>query len=142
LLVLTLLADYRYTVTVMAQQAAEPSVSATCIHEACAARPVHFTVVKSVFARSEDHLFQLLQMTSLAGLAAQTYTNWTLIQLGDGLLPVGIARVFQALDASMLPRHKVLFQNMAAELREEHVYKGTLKYSAAAQSGVLQVSTL
>jgi hypothetical protein len=111
-----------------AQEPTEPAFSASCIHDATTT-PMHFAVVMSVFARPEDPQFYLPQMTSLAGLAAQTYTDWTLILVGDGLLTVEIARVFRALDDSMIPRHKVLFQNLAAELREKNVYKDVEMHS-------------
>jgi hypothetical protein len=120
LFIATLLCCCHREATVRAQQLAEVASSAAKLYNATG---IHFAVVMSVFSRPEDPHFKLPQMTSLAGLAAQTYTNWTLLLVGDGLLPVVIASVFQALDNSMIPRHKVLFQNMAAELREKNVYK-------------------
>jgi hypothetical protein len=77
----------------------------------------------SVFARPEDPRFLMPQLTSLTGLAAQTYTEWTLVLVGDGLRASEVAYVFQALDNSYVPRHKVLFRNMASESREVWLYE-------------------
>jgi hypothetical protein len=98
--------------------------SLTSSHElAVASTPIHFAVVMSIFARPEDPRFLMPQLTSLAGLVAQTYTEWTLVLVGDGLLATEIASVFQALDNSFVPRHKVLFRNLAAEQREMWFYE-------------------
>eukprot|EP00953_Heterococcus_sp_UTEX-ZZ885_P005195 3277-Heterococcus_DN1.PRE.3 len=90
---------------------------------AAASTSIHFAVVMSVFARPEDPRFLMPQLTSLAGLVAQTYTDWTLVLVGDGLDANEVASVFQALDNSYVPRHKVLFRNMANELREKWLYE-------------------
>jgi hypothetical protein len=122
LLFLTLIADHCHKFIVLAHlhQVAGASFSASSTQDA---ESIHFAVVMSVFSRPEDPQLKLPQMTSLAGLAAQTYTKWTLILVGDGLFANEIARVFQALDESMIPRQRVIFQNVAAELRERNVYK-------------------
>jgi hypothetical protein len=91
--------------------------------QAATPTPIHFAVVMSVFARPEDPLFLMPQLTSLTGLVAQTYTDWTLVLVGDGLRASEIASVFQALDNSFVPPHKVLFRNSAAEQREMWLYE-------------------
>jgi hypothetical protein len=80
--------------TARAHQLPDVAPSAAKLYNATG---IHFAGVMSVFARPDDSQFKLPQMTSLAGLAAQTYTNWTLILVGDGLITVEIAKVFQAL---------------------------------------------
>jgi hypothetical protein len=84
---------------------------------------IRFAVVMSVFTRPGDPNFLLPQITSLAGLVAQSYKEWTLIVVGDGLLANEIASVFRALDNSHIPRRKVLFQNMDSGLREKWLYE-------------------
>jgi hypothetical protein len=87
------------------------------------ANDIHFAVVTSFFARPGDHQFLLPRLTSLAGLAAQLYTNWTLIAIGDGLWADEVSYFFQALDDAHIPRHKVLFRNMDVKNREISMYK-------------------
>eukprot|EP00953_Heterococcus_sp_UTEX-ZZ885_P001163 1135-Heterococcus_DN1.PRE.4 len=84
---------------------------------------IHFAVVTSFFARPGDFQFLLPRLTSLAGLATQTHTEWTLIAIGDGLWADEIARLFQALGDAHIPRHKVLFRNMDVKHREINIYK-------------------
>jgi hypothetical protein len=84
---------------------------------------IHFAVIMSAFARPGDHQFLLPKLTSLAGLAAQVYTEWTIIAIGDGLWADEIARFFQALDDAQIPRHKVVFRNMDVKHREEIFYR-------------------
>jgi hypothetical protein len=75
-----------------------------------------------MFFRKEDPEFKISCLLGLSSIAAQSYAHWILVLVGDGLRPRHVAQVFAALDASGIPRDKVVFQNMDKRLREQALY--------------------
>ena len=76
----------------------------------------------STFARANDPEFHLLQRNSLASILNQSYKNWTLILIGDGLSQADYNKTHHMLKSSF-PMNKWLYHNQDASKREENVLK-------------------
>lgn len=83
---------------------------------------IHFAVVTSVFQRPQDAGFTIPCLTAFSSVARQTYTEWTLIVVGDGLTQQEIGLALHAAEVAGIPRSKLVFQNMDEKMREKHIY--------------------
>jgi hypothetical protein len=61
--------------------------------------------------RDVDPDYLLLSNQSLASIMAQTYTNWTLIIVGDNISPENVAKVKAVIARHQIP-NEVLFHNL------------------------------
>ncbi|CAM9850778.1 unnamed protein product [Chrysoparadoxa australica] len=89
---------------------------------------IHFGVILAVFERSTDPYFLLPRITSLEGLSRQTFSQWSLILVGDGLTPEAKSRIFEAVEAAGVPAKKVHFGNLPDELREVNTFEPNEKF--------------
>jgi len=94
-----------------------------------------FIIAVGIFERQigafVDTEFNVACITMLGSVARQTYTNWTLSLVGDGLSADQIAKVFSSIKRSNIDGNKILFVNMRRNLREPLLYreKNVWKYA-------------
>lgn len=99
------------------------------------ARPT-FAIVTAVFARPWDAHFTLPASTSLASILNQTYANWHLVVVGDGLNVSQVAAFHNTLRTLSFPSSKLTFYNMDFRLRESFVYNRSDVWAHAGTNAV------
>ena len=83
---------------------------------------IRFAVVTALLFRETDPWFLLPERTSLQSVVNQTFTNWTLVVVGDGLSEHHVVRAFGAMKRAGLPKSKIIFNNKPAYFREQNYY--------------------
>ena len=89
---------------------------------------IHFGIVTSVFRRHNDPEFHLPMSHCVNSVLKQTFKNWTLIVIGDGMDESDFHKVKNKLKA-ILPHNKFIFKNIDKSLREENLLKGQNLFS-------------
>lgn len=84
----------------------------------------HVCLVCTVWDDERDPFFRVPLLKAFDSLAKQTFRNWTLILVGDGLNPPAVGELFCSLERARIPMERVLFRNMAASSREVNVFRG------------------
>ena len=83
---------------------------------------VRFGIATSIYSSGSDERFALPCLMALTSIAKQTYPDWTLVLVGDGLNESDIPLVHAAIKKSSIPASKYVFRNMDVSKREENVY--------------------
>ena len=83
---------------------------------------VRFSIVTSIYSSGSDERFALPCLMALTSIAKQTYPNWMLVLIGDGLKESDIPLVHVSIRRSSIPASKYVFRNMNESKREANVY--------------------
>ena len=78
---------------------------------------VRFGIVTSIYSSGPDERFALPCLMALTSIAKQTYPDWTLVLVGDGLNESDIPLVHAAIKKSSIPVSKYVFRNMNVSKR-------------------------
>lgn len=84
---------------------------------------IHFAIILPFYRRSIDPEFLLLFHRSIIPIKKQTFQNWTLILVGDGLDHRDYDKVNKKIK-SILPQDKVVFLNINESRKEVNVLQG------------------
>lgn len=82
----------------------------------------HFGICMPTYQRPYDLEFLLLLKTSLPSVLAQSYTQWTLILVGDALTAEQEAILFRQLDKLKFPPAKLVYRNLPLERSEKYIF--------------------
>jgi hypothetical protein len=88
-------------------------------------QPICFAVVTAVVARPADGNMTIPCVMALSSVAEQSYRNWLLVVIGDGLNQMQAQRTIAMLQR-LVPPNKYMFQNMPEKLREINFYNGSV----------------
>jgi hypothetical protein len=83
---------------------------------------VHFGIIIPVGGRSFDPDFLLLSRQSLKSVMAQTYSNWTIIFVGDHLPASSVEKVKAIIEKHNVPADKYILLNLGESQTKQFIY--------------------
>jgi hypothetical protein len=83
---------------------------------------VHFGIIIPIAERSFDPDFLLLSRQSLISVMAQTYSNWTIIFVGDHLSASSVEKVKAVIEKHNVPADKYILLNLEESQTKEALY--------------------
>eukprot|EP01041_Mallomonas_annulata_P008903 gene8903-18427_t len=84
---------------------------------------IHFGIVCSFVPRIEDPYYMISRLTSIPSIKSQTFRNWTLIAIGDGLTRNSTRLLFTALALVGISPERVVFLHNNESNREINIYR-------------------
>ena len=84
---------------------------------------INFAIIVPFARRSNDPEFLLLIHQCVYSVKRQSFQNWTLVLVGDGLIAADFEKVNKKLK-SIIPQDKLISLNMNESKKEENVLKG------------------